>query len=382
MLRHMRYRGTVASVSLVVCLALTSFRAEAFSVTNHALITEAATRFIRSCIYADPERWATLDTIDDHTGTLIACNLHQDDLARKSILWHFYGRGELIKGTVPQGEWISVEDSFDSYYRMVVGQLKDAATKGMAVGSVGALLHYVQDVCVPAHVIPIYHPKPLWNGDAFDGFPFQATAMTSDPPTCERLLSSSSDTFETLLQETAGRTMAAIEEKIPDKDLTVRGAVKDGKKGWHFFWNTKRDKGLGSYACGDNNFGNVGFDCDHASISVNPDAYVAFALKQQLTAVEATVRALLVAHRQGLFSDQATGALACPVAGAESDGKLRVERQELTGPRSLKQAGELKRLLWIALRPKMKVAVSAIVTIAIVLIAIRWRRKTARRRVT
>jgi hypothetical protein len=289
----------IASVCVAGALLEPSF-AHAFSVENHDKITDAAVNLLTTCNVTGAQAIAA------RVATLKKCDRAQDALYRKVVLWHFYGRGQPLRGTFLEGDWFSAENSFDRYYQTVADGLKTAAGKRDAVGDVGALVHYVQDVCVPAHVIPIFHPSPLWSGDSFDDFAF----MTPNPSSmCSDLKVAANDTFSSLLESTADATSKTIQVST-----------------WQPFWNaTLDDKRFGHYGCAGNKFGDIGAHCDDPKISWTKTQYEDFAQERHRAAVVATARVLLIGYRQGLFSRVTDERPTCPVPGLD-EGKMVIKR--------------------------------------------------------
>lgn len=173
----------------------------------------------------------------------------------------------------------------------------------------GALLHYVEDMTVPAHVVPVFHPtsRPtlfklfkdmrLYHKDPVDEWPLQDTGDVS-PEDCERIASTVPTAvdnlfiIEEIFKETARTTKGRLEEKI----------CSGTQAKWRprIYYNSGGEKVVpyhsyfGSYPKAVE-FGDVSqFVCDDKSPW---QAYNQFVAARHRQAVEADMRAILAALR-------------------------------------------------------------------------------------
>jgi hypothetical protein len=353
-----------APLLVLAAVALTSTLlpgpASGFSVTNHVLLTEASLRQIRACTAKHPNRWPGAEAIDAYGGAITACNIKQDDVERKLRLWHFYGgerdgkaRKLEVSGILVRffrAEFLNVGVGFDEYFAQLEARLAETPTTPEHVyATTGAIVHFIQDVAVPAHAIPIFHPSPVWNGDNFDDFPIQ---LESSPPddlaTCDRLLGATNDTLAGLLRETVEGTMTAIRTEIPVGGMTgpPPPASPPGKRPkllprtWQLFWNDSLDRdGFGRYGCMRDSFGETQLSCERKPFTFKPETYVDFARARQRAAVEATVRALMIAQRRAPKATAGALAAACPVP-AKKDHELVVCEEAVAGRAMSRCPGE------------------------------------------
>jgi len=182
--------------------------------------------------------------------------------------WHNNNRDRLVRRTSGV-----VKRNLDAVFRRRICRLEKRLkrTESKPAGiykAAGRVLHYIQDMSVPAHVVPIYHGPG--RKDRFDGYPpgggdtlrkdvRDVLALELEKRGCEWLRpdhpeGSSSDFFQKLLDDTAQTTLRAI------------GQSKDadpGSERWLKFWDSAREPngfakygpclfqtGINSKACG------------------------------------------------------------------------------------------------------------------------------------
>jgi hypothetical protein len=288
---------------IAVGISTTAATAWAYSVPNHVTLTGAAVAQIQACIEAHPGRWDGLRVLAAQQEALVRCNEAQDAPYRKLTLWHFFKRDQELRGTFVQGAFLARETSFNHFFQLLAQHMRtQPVQEGRVYASAGALIHYLQDAAVPAHAVPVYHPSPLWNFDNFDERDVPTNGeMPTDRATCERLLESRSDTMEWLLQMTAAATLKSLE-------------AEPWGKFWEP-WDPKRDdRGFGYYGCVGDAFGAEHPRCDGTDLTIPSAAYVDFAAVRHRAALEATVRAIMIAHRFSPPGASAVSPPACPVA--------------------------------------------------------------------
>ncbi len=304
---------------------------EAFSYSkkNHTLITALAVEAYNRCgekMNPRPGWFKTIDPLQKKR-LLFGSIADDEDLSGKLKRWHFYDRegtlgrhssigfpglNLLIKETSLHARFDQLEITADKQTDFV-----GAKRAWRIFDTLGKIVHYIQDVTVPAHVIPIFHPgKTLPLADQFDNYPFQITfysVQEGSPPKatddffkdfedrvgCSVLLKSSDHSFNAILDDAAGRTYRMLDHKIQGTERTWAGT----------FWETTvNERGFGNYGLAGNHFGKKknclkwehhekgdgGFGsarCDDWLI-LDQSVYDQFSSRQHMSAIEGTMRAL------------------------------------------------------------------------------------------
>ncbi|WP_237442737.1 hypothetical protein [Sinobacterium norvegicum] len=136
-----------------------------YSVPNHELITRSAAALIEQC------QGSPLD--EKLVQTYVDYNLAQDKLLKKRLMWHFdRATGNNTSPKLRHRDDIyksmAVLPDFSLWYSYLSQQIALQNTGIDRAPAIGAMLHFVQDMAVPAHVVPIFHPSRLMNRDNFD----------------------------------------------------------------------------------------------------------------------------------------------------------------------------------------------------------------------
>jgi len=275
--------------------------AAAYSLKTHEQLTRAAMAQLNACRGAlSPKEGVALAAQgvwgDSAIEALVSCNLGQDRLTKKFTVWHFYSPTRVPKGRWTQANFVAAETRLDHWFSILVAALgKDETTPAQAWGLTGAIIHYLQDVTTPPHVIPVFHPSPVWNGDNFDDFPFEDEAPSTDVTYCRGLLEGRVD-LPTLLAATAAATKESLSSPLTWQ--VVRGSLEDVPPDWSLFWNQAVDEdGFGSYGCVGDKFGEERVGCKGTKIRILPETYTAFARARHKAALEASVQAVVFTQR-------------------------------------------------------------------------------------
>jgi hypothetical protein len=274
-------------VGVALLLALVPAPAAAYGTDTHEYLTREAVALIHSC---KQETSALLDPTP-HVATLVDFNLGQDDLMRKARLWHFPfvpradcsdACGTACYTTSWCPYWLSficgmeVYRSFDPWLNQLLSQAKLAHAPSEVYPAAGALLHYLQDLAVPAHALPIFHPVPLWHGDELDNYEVRAThdsllKSRGRKAVCQTL----TDTSEprALLVDMRQKTLASLDSEFPAQS-------KSGNEHrWRVFWPSIPDpqaREFQSYGC-DDGFGASSVRCGEDTFEVDDKTYQRFA---------------------------------------------------------------------------------------------------------
>jgi hypothetical protein len=269
----------LVSVSLL-CGTLLSAHAMAYSLQNHETLTHESVALVSACQRCAGDRGPAIEGLE---ALLVASNLAQDALHRKLMLWHFPRRAsDDLPGVLAKLLHTAVvcdhfEPWTDALWRRVVSGLPPEEL----YPALGAALHYVQDMAVPAHVVPVFHPAGLFDPtDAFDDYAdWPRVSPTSDcaqlAPTCARV--SAPVPLPDLLTRAAASTRAAL--RAP---LWAQRASTPTSLSWSELWRAER--GFGQY--GPVRFGDTHPTIDGTEYVVSPLVYQVFARQRAAQAVE------------------------------------------------------------------------------------------------
>jgi len=223
---------------------------------------------------------------------LVRGNLSESDgLFRQATQWRFYDRSNQ---STPRVLW-SVDTRMHARFDALAAETLSAAEPRELnrYENLGAVIHYLQGVTVPANVVPIFHPRPWrWpSADRFTRYPLDRDRLTAElGNVCMELLSTpQTETLDTLLDRTAAVTIANI--RAPIADMTAS---------WQVFWREDDPGEFGSYGPAGNSFGRYAeFPCrsERCELLENDPIYADFALGQHRLAVVSTMRAMLTLQR-------------------------------------------------------------------------------------
>jgi hypothetical protein len=244
----------------------------AYSIPNHVKISTRAGADYNTCA-----RELGLKPLSkDDIRILVDSNTDQDEeVFRKLYSGHYYNPyGELGRGNIGLGS-ISLKPRFLKIQEVLIRKhsLKD----------LGELVHYVQDVTVPAHVTPIRHPL----GDSFDGLDFKLPPRNLSHSDCEELRSELKgyDSYFEILDQVAKTTRTHMAEKFEYS----RNNQKFSSNWDRAFWvppasSNGRISGFGHYGIFGDHFGKLKIQ----DVSVEAETYGRFAARQLELAVKAT----------------------------------------------------------------------------------------------
>lgn len=249
----------------------------AYSISAHTWLTERAVKEYNFC--AGVLHSKSLPT--DASKLLTKSNAFEDRAIHiKAVNWHFYHpTKDLGSGTLGLGH-ASLRWRFQT--------LANRVKIGHSLKSLGALIHYIQDVTNPAHVAPVYHVF----SDSFDNFNFTSMA----PPflvesECQNLVSLAmkQHSYDDLLESVTRETLSRMDESF---SFTEGG--KTQTINWkEAFWNPEyssrsKQKGFGHYG----RFGNKFGVAQNKGVSIAPSVFSEFAKRQIRQALDATIVSL------------------------------------------------------------------------------------------
>lgn len=286
--------------------------ARAFSVPNHERLTAKAVAQLRACQghFPDPSLRQRISALSAAQEQLIACNRAQDCVVRKAAVWHFLraAEGPRPDPMVQNVPVCPLEPTLRPWYLALARETEEALSvqaspEGYAL--LGGVLHFLQDMAVPSHVLPIFHPTHWVVNDAFDDY--EIAEPFEPAPDCAYLTAAGTGSLAAqlvaLLEKTAEATRAEIREERPGGQP---GAA------WGRFWESRvQGDGFARYGCVGNGFGKLNLRCGQLGMTVDLGAYDRLARKLQGQAIAASARALALLVRR-LPPPAQSGGL-CPV---------------------------------------------------------------------
>lgn len=295
---HVHNTLTVARASVVrwtvrlSFLFLTPALGFCFSLHDHTQITKTAFEELNSCGFTFTQQF------EDE---VILSNLEQDlNLFKKwTRASHYFNPYKALNMRRDDAS-VSISES-ESTLAM------DGLTPSKQAAALGSAIHYLQDMAVPAHVIPITHTS---FSDGFEDLDVSVSTFESDH--CHSLFKKAlaSSLFE-ILQTTSIQTLHAVSHEVA---ITLDGQAIPVK--WNeAFWKEGSGNDFGDYGTFGNQFGTSQFifytssGMTH-SVQVLNEKYTQFKAQQLRAAVTATQMALLWFLRRTSPSTQS--ALATP----------------------------------------------------------------------
>lgn len=207
----------------------------------------------------------------------------------RSLNWHFYNRDGQVESTT------LFNKSLDAIFARRVGDLeRQLATPKRNLEetfvAMGRVLHYIQDMVVPAHVVPIYHVKfkPFIDKpDGVDGFrPTTPPSFEFSSAQCALLRQGESHTprsFRALLDAVAQETLTAIGQGADSSPST---------RHWLRYWPTPTaapDPDRPGYAL----YGDCRFLREERKSECGPERLDAFYRERYNRVIEATIRVII-----------------------------------------------------------------------------------------
>jgi hypothetical protein len=259
----------------ILALALgTPGRSAAFDAEAHKRYAlRAGTELLKNCGVAFRDALAFADGTEAEDKT---------QLYRRAMHWHYAERDG------PRFVGAGFDSNFNKIFDKRVRDLEAAAkapscTRSDIFGKAGRVGHYLQDVRVPAHVIPVHHGG-LRPNDGFDGYPFHFDITPLSPAQCQAMATQAAslsatgalrDTRDAITKDTLERLRAPIR---PDLDREKCSWTK-------VFWCNPRERescpraafrGFGSYRDGMVFGESRTFECDGVKKDIGDADYAGF----------------------------------------------------------------------------------------------------------
>mgnify|MGYP004012867257 FL=1 len=204
-----------------------------------------------------------------------------------------------------------IDTRFNNHFSRLLEDHAEADNRQDRLKAFGSLISYIQEVSSPAHVVPVFTSR-WWRlsfVDRFDRFPVDVDRIERALTTvCSELMAQGIEQdgqsfkagINRLLHDTATQTLREVRAPI------------DGMPAyWTAFWEPATDaQGFGNYGVAGNNFGErTRFSCQselpgedeprRCLLLENDPLYQDFAHRQHLSAVRATMKAILMMPRGG-----------------------------------------------------------------------------------
>jgi hypothetical protein len=200
----------------------------AYDAARHPVYTNQAVIAFRGCGYTLPASAAEALAAGTQNEDTAPLNLYD-----RSTNWHFYNREGRLR------PWALGNRSLDLIFAKRAQALEIALRGESNINDVyhraGQVLHYIQDMSVPAHVAPAFHMKlPLWDrSDPFDNFtaPVDSAPFALTSKQCSELsdqITTDPVTATTLLTNAAKRTLSAISPSA--------GGGETNDTDWRNYW--------------------------------------------------------------------------------------------------------------------------------------------------
>lgn len=268
----------------------------------HQELTFLAARYFNACI--DEGRLAAIPLTPLQVRYVAKTNRRQSqgNFFGRMFRWDYY---EPAGQSTPALLWL-VETRFHRHFREISERLAAPRSQAAFFSDLGRVVNYVQQVTSPAQTVPVYTGR-FWRfslNDRFNTFPIDADAVRSRlAGVCDQVRALPA-TYEAILQLTAERTLAAI-----DQPLTGMPAS------WTAFWQPDDEPGnFGEYGPAGNNFGrSVQFRCgpktqqERCVLLEDDPIYQEFATDRHTQAVVATMQVMLLAQQSTVLDGVAPG---------------------------------------------------------------------------
>ncbi len=256
--------------------------AQAFDLDDHAFITVLAAEELKRC--------AGKEVLSPETVRILTEENLGEDLAflkKFTLFSHYFNPEGTLKFTF----------RLDSSYRVAELQERigrfgrmDFWDRSDLLHAAGVILHHVQDMAVPAHVLGVTHSfdDGFEDYETRDVLPPRAGGLT-EREDCQRVAQSpEGEAFFTLHRRVATETL----------DDFRRGSLRVLRRGekaelpLSAFWNEQPASGWGAYGFLGNRYGETWMIADHSDYEIPHSEYRRFKLERMRAAVDATRVAL------------------------------------------------------------------------------------------
>jgi hypothetical protein len=286
----------------IVCASLSLSNAYAYSIDSHEILTKVAVQNFNACISSEVELSAFKTITPEQEKIITKGNVFEDSKSvfKRIFHWHFWKPEVMNKsGDVKGNGGIGIKKDFRKRFHKIRRELKQADKSDsqyleVAYKKLGNLIHYIQDVSIPAHVVPIFHPTlPKMKKDKFDSYKINENIKIDCRDLVAALPNIKNTGFNRILDYSAVRTLKNIKRLIP-----VSGNTKTT---WEAYWKSPKikksgkKKNFGKYGEFKNKFGQEKiFECAAGSCTILKYHFDNFAFRQHQMTIDATVRSIML----------------------------------------------------------------------------------------
>ena len=298
-------------------LLLSATLAHGYGPEHHQSLTFLAAKAVNRCLEGtEIDRLSALQV-----RYLVRANVALADrsFVSRMFRWNYYNRSDGAEHSV----WGVIDTRLHEHFNELLLRLEERGDSPKGYADLGRIVSYVQDVTTPSRAVPVFSNR-WWRfsfSDRFDSFPVDLEAVEAAiDGSCPFVLAASRD-FDEILADAAGDTLTAVQAPIFGLPVT-----------WEAYWELADDgEDFGEYGRAGNSFGReVVFRCGEEERCVlldNDPLYQGFAQQRHVTAVLATMRALILFQRSRLAATQ--GSAEQPIPADPAPAPSTVERVEI-----------------------------------------------------
>ena len=292
------------AVGTFIFILLMVADARALDPENHHHVTRVSEAVYLDCL----AQMGFENSLKDGMEAIVMFSGEEDvsPVLRRIFNWHFFdaydGDEANAMGRHLSGARMSLHHIFDRHAEDLADAISNNR-KDEIYELTGRILHYIQDMNVPAHVAPIFHYK-FWifdRSDYFDGMPeWKMNTVATAPRTCSFDSGEAVDlkkNLNLLLDRTARATRNRIREQIP----VPENHLLSGKT-WEEFWilrDPEHDEDYGGTIEGFAPYGTQGaggFERLCRGSASDRQACLGFFVGSYQNAVSSTVETLLMVN--------------------------------------------------------------------------------------
>jgi hypothetical protein len=243
----------------------------------------------------------------------------QSPLYTRATNWHFYKKNldqDVVRKAVwPYMEPLTFHLSSDHILLRRCEQLRAETAKKSTADAcdlTGRILHHIQDMSIPSHVVPIFHGQLV--EDSFETYlskyyladDGRMSALSGEqPPDPSTLLPGVQTTILHLYEEAAENTLSALKIENSSCECQVNGTVQN--LSWNYFWSDQNTHhngynpsecklgGFGSFGPLGMNFGTTEpISTGGNSYQIERSTYDRFCTRQVKDMLENSIKALFI----------------------------------------------------------------------------------------
>lgn len=224
----------------IICFMLMgSMQVYAYEPQFHRQLSQEAVRQYNSCVPGD--KFLSKNSADFVKFSRLEDNvLHNPKRSRE---WHFFNINSDL-GLSEEGARISLNTRFNELRQILDGILENPVLekfeRNRLYKILGRMSHYVQDVSVPANVIPIYHRAG--KQDKFEAFPVDIKSQQeyfdrNKDAICVEVKTAPVDDLYPLLESISRRTLMAAEQET----FVLLSEKTRQQVPWSLYWTEHKE---------------------------------------------------------------------------------------------------------------------------------------------